>query len=138
MLNLVLISSVALTVICLGVCLLLLRRSRKETQECFALSTQLGTELAELSRDLDTISCRATGQARRIAWLESRVRNGSKLAAENAEDAPIQMQGKPTITERRHRVTQLTERGLDCSTIASMLNMPHGEVELMVGLSHVN
>ncbi|HYJ46739.1 MAG TPA: hypothetical protein VEV81_09010 [Pyrinomonadaceae bacterium] len=137
--NLVLVSSAALTVCCLGACLMLLRKARRETQDCLALSTQLGTELTEISRDLDTISCRATGQARRIAWLESRVRNGSAIAPVSVDDvAAVQVKARPTITERRHRVMQLNERGVDCNTIASMLNMPHGEVELMVGLSHVN
>ncbi len=136
--NLVLIACPILMIFCSGVCLMLLRRARRETRDCLELATQLSTELAETSRDMDTITCRVTGYSRRIAWLESRMRNNSTPTAAKVEEAPAQASGKPTITERRHRVTQLAERGVDCNTIASMLNMPHGEVELMVGLSHVN
>jgi DNA-binding NarL/FixJ family response regulator len=141
LLNLILIASASLMVCCAMACLIFLRKARQEAQNCTALTIELESRMAETSRDLDTMTQRATDQARRIAWLESRVRNSSVPAQQPPlvdEALSAQASTKPTITERRHRVMQLKRRGVDCNTIASMLNMPHGEVELMVNLNDIN
>jgi hypothetical protein len=137
--NLLMISCAALMVTGAVTCLHLMRKARNESQNCIAVATQLETELLETSRDLDTVSQRATDQARRIAWLESRVRNNLTPSLPVDEEIPARTpSNKPTITERRHRVNQLSRRGVDCHTIASMLNMPQGEVELMISLNQLN
>jgi len=136
--NMILIACASLMTLCSIACFILLRKARTETQNCVAVVTQLEKELAETSRDMDTISCRATRQDRRVAWIESRVRNNQVAAPALLDESQTAVSGKPTITERRHRVIQLTKRGVDCNTIATMLNMPHGEVELMISLSHLN
>ena len=136
--NLLLIACFSLMTLFAFACFIFLRKARKETQNCVAVINQLESELSETSRDMDTMAHRATAQDRRIAWIESRVRNNRASAPAPADEAVEQLSMKPTITERRHRVIQLTKRGVDCNTIASMLNMPHGEVELMIGLSHLN
>src|SRR3954464_12048157 len=108
-LNLIFIACPVLMIGCAFVCLIFLRKARSESRQAAVLVAQLENEISELSRDLDTVSQRATTQDRRVAWLESRVRN-SKVAAP-AEETVEQLSGKPTITERRHRVIQLTRRG---------------------------
>ncbi len=95
-------------------------------------------DLLELSRDLDSATVRANDQARRIAWLETRVRPArtivSAAPSNIIESAPAQP-SKPNITERRHRVLTLVRRGQTAGAIASTLNMTVGEVELIIGLS---
>ncbi len=132
----VLITCSSLSVIGALLCLLLLRWARSEAQNFHALALQMDAELSDASRELKLAARRADDHSRRLAWLESRVRP-------TATDAPTlvaatrQFQSKPTITERRHRVSQLARRGMDTNAIASVLNVPHGEVELMIGLSNV-
>ena len=74
-------------------------------------------------------------QARRIAWLESRVRGPVTAPAEEPVAEPsADVPAKPSITERRHRVLRLAQRGQDAKQIAATLGMNYGEVELMIGL----
>lgn len=76
-------------------------------------------------------------QARRIAWLESRVRQPKQIIKEEVEVAelPSPTIPKSPITERRHRVLALYAKGQSTETIASTLGMMPGEVELMVKLN---
>jgi hypothetical protein len=136
--NLVLIACSAIAGLSALVCILLMRRARTEARNCLAVVTELQTELSDTSRDMDTMTQRATSQERRIAWIESRVRNAKAVNLATDEETFSQPPAKLSVTEQRHRVAQLTNRGVDCNTIASMLDMPHGEVELMIGLSHLN
>lgn len=136
--NLVLIACSVITSASALLCLLLMRRARTEARDLLAVVTELETELSETSRDMDTMTQRATSQERRIAWIETRVRNARAVNVAPDEETFSQPPAKLSVTERRHRVAQLTNRGVDCHTIASMLDMPHGEVELMIGLSHLN
>ena len=117
-----------------GVCLALLLKWRANTNNCVAVMTQLDHELTEMSHDFDTVSRRAADQARRIAWLESRLRPNLTAAvpmASASEPSNIKL----NITERRHRVLSLARRGQDAGTIAATLGIPRGEVELMINLS---
>lgn len=112
-------------------CLRLLGRAREEAQNCAALATGLDAELTETARDLDLLSRVSAEQTRRLCALEERERAAAAAEAWAVSDEPP---APPTITERRHRVMQLARRGADAGEIASILNMPTGEVELMVGL----
>ena len=109
--------------------LIVITSSRRQKRNWVEASKRYDEEIAGLSRDLDTVSQQGGEQVRRIAWLESRVRNviPAKSSTENS-------QGKITITERRHRVLSLARRGQDIDTIARTLGMNHGEVELMINL----
>jgi DNA-binding NarL/FixJ family response regulator len=110
-----------------------LGKARRLARAGYALEGDFENSLAEFSRDLDTLSRKAGEQARRIAWLETRVRPGSKEQPVIAEML-TGTNPKPNITERRHRVLSLARRGQDARTIARTLGMPHGEVELMINL----
>lgn len=136
--NLALIACSVITSVAALACLLLMRRARTEARDLLAVVTELETELSDTSRDMDTMTQRTTSQERRIAWIESRVRNVKAVSLAPDEETFSQPPAKLSVTERRHRVVQLNKRGVDCNTIASMLDMPHGEVELMIGLSHLN
>lgn len=133
------IATIALTsaLITILACLTCLASNRKRRSELLMTTNQLGRleqDLHELSRDLDTATERATHQARRIAWLESRVHPGKQLEALHAPETSFD-KGRPPMTERRHRVLTLARRGQAAETIAATLNMAQGEVELIIGLS---
>jgi hypothetical protein len=118
-------------------CLSCLASNRKRRAELRITTNQLGRleqDLYELNRDLDTTTERATDQARRIAWLESRLHPGKHLEALHTPEASFD-KGRPPMTERRHRVLTLARRGQAVETIAATLNMAQGEVELIIGLS---
>ena len=78
-------------------------------------------------------------QARRIAWLESRVRQPKSIIKEDVtvEEILSPQLPKSPITERRHRVLALYAKGQTPETIAATLGMMPGEVELMVKLNQV-
>jgi hypothetical protein len=77
-------------------------------------------------------------QARRLAWVEQRVRQ-PKL---NTEDTVDELTGihetpKLNITERRHLVMSLSQRGQDIISISETLGMLPGEVELIINLNQM-
>jgi hypothetical protein len=113
--------------------LVLFARTRRRFQDWVALGTELNTELADLSRDLDSTSRQSGEHSRKLAWLEARARSRETDARLVDETVPA-VSSKPNITERRHRVLSLSRRGQDPKTIARTLGMPHGEVELMINL----
>ena len=106
--------------------------ARRRTQTAVALADGLkegfvakATELAELTRRHDEL-------ARRVARLESPRRR--TLAEPPPEPAEAPSEQKLTITERRHRVIALARKGQDAGTIATLLGIPRGEVDLIIGL----
>ena len=136
------IALAAIVVAC--VCVRLAHNSRRTTADCIAVALQLEGECADLSRDLDTATVRATDLSRRVAWLESRTPRPSKhpsgsIQRSRGDDAAqtFQLAARTGITERRHRVMRLAKRGEDVPTIAGTLGMPPGEVELIINLNTV-
>ena len=113
--------------------MMLLAKTRRLSRAVNLVESQLDAELASLSQDLDTSSCKSAEHGRRIAWLETRVRAASS-EKKRVEATVSTINSRPTITERRHRVLALARRGQDPQTIAHTLGMPHGEVELMINL----
>ena len=99
-----------------------------------AAALKLQSKMTALGAALDTLAQRATDQARRIAWLESRLQRSAAPEAEPTVDGTLSE--KTLITERRHRVLTLFRRGLDVQQIAATLSVPHGEVELIIGMNN--
>lgn len=136
------LSSLILFAVALASCassvvsVLIARRMYLRAEDAHAVLLQMEGEMAALSSDLDRHTERATTQANRIAWLESRLR-GTKPAVSAAPDLPLDFTAKMTMTERRHRVLKLHQRGQDTQTIAVTLGMARGEVELILGLTAV-
>lgn len=133
------ISSAALACACCVFSFFLARRWRHTAQNHLALAHGFEREAEELSRDLDLVTQRCSDAHRRLAWLESRVRSNltsaAALAPPAAETTYAAIPEKIGVTERRHRVLQLARRGQDAPTIARTLNLPNGEVELIMSLS---
>lgn len=95
----------------------------------------LETVLMKNKETLEANALRISDQARRIAWLETRVRQPKVASEEIIEDSNISEPQKLTMTERRHRVTTLAARGQSAETIAATLGMLTGEVELIINLN---
>ncbi len=133
--SLILFSITCVALIASVTSLLLLRYARAETRDIHAVLLQMESEHAALSRDLDRHTERATLQGSRIAWLETRVR-GTRAVTPVPEPPPtLDFSTKLTMTERRHRVLKLRQRGQDARTISATLGMQRGEVELILGLT---
>lgn len=112
--------------------------NRRNNQLIDALTAQLEEIEDDLNKSnelLEDSKIRATDQARRIAWLEARIRKPEKvkkdiLSQEVLTPKPVEM----NMTERRHRVLTLASRGQNAETISSTLGMLKGEVELIMSL----
>lgn len=111
-------------------------KAHRRAEDLHAVILQLENEMDAMSGDLDHAAERTNDYGRRVAWLETRIRTSAGATAPPdpeplfVEDA----QTRSNITERRHRVLKLHARGQDARTIAATLGMPHGEVELIIGL----
>lgn len=83
----------------------------------------------------DTVNKRTSDQARRIAWLESRLRKPLQNSDEVLNDNILTETSKLSMTERRHRVVTLASRGKSADSIAASLGLFKGEVELILRLN---
>ncbi|MEW6732487.1 MAG: hypothetical protein AB1489_14255 [Acidobacteriota bacterium] len=132
------IQLVSCTVATVSICLsaVMALRLHKEKQKNLQLVSQVNTKISGMNSELKVVTKQATDLARRTAWLESRVRPGVAAPEPTVEES-VAAAAKPSITERRHRVLSLSRRGIDVNTIALMLGVPHGEIELIIGLNKV-
>jgi DNA-binding NarL/FixJ family response regulator len=88
------------------------------------------------SKDMsETNAHRVNEQSRRIAWLETRIRQPKLSSDEVLDDTVLTETPKPTMTERRHRVITLASRGQNAQSIAAALGLLTGEVELIINLN---
>lgn len=78
---------------------------------------------------------RSADQARRIAWLETRIRKPRNNTDEVLNDTILTEAPKLSMTERRHRVISLANRGKNIESIATSLGLFKGEVELILSLN---
>lgn len=78
---------------------------------------------------------RLADQSRRIAWLETRIRQQKPSGFEDLDDIESTDATKLNITERRHRVITLAARGQNVESISTSLGMLPGEVELIIDMN---
>lgn len=120
---------------CGCVCLMLALKARRESQHHLAVAVEIDGQLATVRQELQTVSQRAAEQRDRLAQLEAREwRRAVQPEAEEVVSAAA-APARQNVTERRHRVLRLAQRGLDARTIAETLGLPQGEVALIVGLN---
>lgn len=119
--------------------------SYRQARNCRGLlefTEQQLSEVAEFANDLqETVEgckTRSADQSRRIAWLESRVRQPKIVKEEIIDDSMPAKPVKWNMTERRHRVLTLSSRGQAPDKIAATLGMMPGEVELIINLNQPN
>ena len=117
------------------------RKNRELIEFTYKQIEELGNSLAENKQTLAAAAQRAANNSRRVAWLESRLRQ-PKLAKSDVLEETILTEPKPTptlnVSERRRRVLTLASRGQNTETIASTLGMLPGEVELIINLNRAN
>jgi DNA-binding NarL/FixJ family response regulator len=113
-------------------------RNHRQLLEFLAKQNEeLEESLAAGKETFENGSKRFSEQSRRIAWLETRVRQ-PKLATEEVVDERVSAGlPKSNMTERRHRVLTLASRGQNSDKIAATLGMMRGEVELILNLNRV-
>ncbi|HQU86053.1 MAG TPA: hypothetical protein PKY59_23200 [Pyrinomonadaceae bacterium] len=123
------------------VCLKKLRNHRELLEFNAKQTEELEKSLSNSKDLLEESRQKVNDQARRVAWLESRVRQPKTAKKDVVEEQEVQIieekpvVNKSNITERRHRVLTLASRGQSPETIASTLGMMPGEVELIINLN---
>lgn len=137
--NIVIFSIVGLAAAA-GIALLIQRNKR--VKEMMGLLEFAQSQIDELQDAIirtkefhETAHRRDSDQARRIAWLESKIRKPRPTSDEVLDDSVITEQPKLSMTERRHRVITLASRGKNAEAIASSLGLFKGEVELILNLN---
>ena len=119
--------------------------SRANFRRCNEFLEQTGRQIEELEASLaenrltrEADERKIKDQARRIAWLESRVRQPKSVKPKETvlpDAMPVHDVLKTNMTERRHRILTLASRGQSIDAIASTLGMMPGEVQLVVNLN---
>lgn len=132
----ILITAVALSILSFvfsAYCAAKNKKSAKLLEELDLAIEEMENELIT-SRDLlEESKIRTSEQARRIAWLEARIRKPEKVKKDILDQQVLTPKPLETnMTERRHRVLSLASRGQDAETIASTLGLLKGEVELIM------
>lgn len=130
----IVLTSAVLALICFCLCMILSFKLRALAKRNTLLEQTLEERIAGANQDLKTTAKRIDEYARRIAWVETRIRPGTP-PPEPTVDESLAAAAKPSLTERRHRVLSLARKGIDVNTIATMLGSPHGEIELIIGLN---
>lgn len=132
----IIIISIVATISSLGIAIILALKIRLEKKSVLSQIDDLEIKLNRFRQDIEVLTKKDVEQAGKIIWLESRVRSSNIAKEENFQDKDSSvLAGKLSLTERRHRILSLARRGLDTNTISTMLGTPHGEVELVIGLS---
>lgn len=119
-----------------AICYSRLTRSKKLVDALIAQVGELEHELREVNELNDAANLRAIDHARRIAWLETRVRKPEKHESQGLSEEAVspKKSNQENMTERRHRVLTLASRGQDAGSIAAALGMFIGEVDLIMRL----
>ena len=128
------VASGFIAVLCFFWCIVLSFKLRAARKLAASLAEQVTDEVAIFKDQLETATTQAADQARRIAWLESRMRPNTVLQEQESKKA-LPPTANLTVTERRHRVLSLARRGMSVNTIAAMLGEMPGEIELIINLS---
>lgn len=119
-------------------CFLHVRQLTKKLVDYSTQVAELQDSLESNQEQFEAVLQKNADAMRRIAWLETRVRQPAKAVEKPAELEPERTVGgtfRPEIAERRRRVLTLAERGQRAETIAATLGMLSGEVELILNLS---
>ena len=128
------VASGFIAVLCFFWCVILSFKLRAAKKLAALLAEQTADEVAIIKDQLESATTQAADQARRLAWLESRVRPNTVLQEQESKKTLVPA-GNLTVTERRHRVLSLARRGMSVNTIAAMLGEMPGEIELIINLS---
>ncbi|MEZ5306527.1 MAG: hypothetical protein R2684_17670 [Pyrinomonadaceae bacterium] len=77
----------------------------------------------------------SSDHARRIAWLDAKVRQSRYFSIKEKNSTAIRDERRPSIEERRERILRMSDEGYDCDMIATHLGLMPGEVQLILNLN---
>lgn len=119
--------------------------SYKKSRECRNLLEFTEKQIQDLDADLlqtnETVGAalnRLSENSRRVAWVETKVRKPQPRREDVLEEPEFvapQIAPKLGIVERRNRILALAARGQSPESIASVLGMMPGEVQLIINLN---
>jgi len=115
-------------------------RRRPATDEAPVSAAYLLREIEVLQSALAEAQRRAEDHERRVKWLERFLRQAkaSQAQASDGDELVTDTSRQPRgIIERRYQVLKLARQGLGIEEISARLNLPHGEVGLILGLCHL-
>ena len=95
------------------------------------LEDTLAATKEALAKSSQTVS----DHARRLAWLDAKIRQSRFVSVQNTRPAQTAAKQKTNIKEQRSRVLKLAGLGQDPNSIAAALGMMPGEVELILSLN---
>lgn len=128
-------------------CVALARKLREVTHKQQVLATDVDYRFNEVRQNLNALAQHTTAQLQRLAQRPSPSIPQPKTQSAPSPSLPTPemaaatvaaqtANGRPSVTERRHRVLTLARRGMDVKAIAQTLGMPHGEVALIIRMSN--
>jgi DNA-binding NarL/FixJ family response regulator len=109
-------------------------QAHRLAQRSMAAATQLAARVTNLEQQVERLLHQNSDYGPRLDWIETRVRTAEIKRGARGPAAAAEP-GQLSITERRHRVLTLAQRGLEAEQIAATLGVPHGEVELIISLN---
>lgn len=127
--------------IAVGVCFYKQRKNRELIEFTYKQIEDLVSTITENKETLAAAAQRAADNSRRVAWLETRLRQPKSAKSDVLEEAILsepELAPKLNVSERRRRVLSLASRGQNTETIAETLGMLPGEVELIISLNRAN
>ena len=108
-----------------------LRQAERQQQTAAqALTQRLTAAELQLKHTLE----QTAEQSRRVAWLELHLHQ-TRAGLSLLNNPAVNGGNVTSMTERRHRVMVLAQRGMDTEMIAETLGVPKGEIELIISLS---
>lgn len=98
----------------------------------------LDAELVQTNETVGTALNRLSENSRRVAWAETKLRKPQPKKEDILDEsffAAPKVAPKLGIVERRNRILSLASHGQSPETIASILGMMPGEVQLIINLN---
>ncbi|NNE66267.1 MAG: hypothetical protein HKN33_06845 [Pyrinomonadaceae bacterium] len=135
------IAAALLSATAIGLSLVTLLRNRRQQHllELEAERIELLEETLAESRGLLESNCEtASEHARRIAWLDAKLRRSRHVSTQKKPVSKPVSNGRTSISRNKDRVLKLAETGQDARTIAATLGLMPGEVELVLNLNSRN
>lgn len=129
----------------IAITLALKLRETKTAQNLF--ESDVENQLREIRRNLDLLAHRTAEQLQQFSFetkpakseIFNPVREAVAVRQSVVAEAAVAIQpatARESLTERRHRILTLSQRGMDAKTIAMRLGVPQGEVALIIRMSN--
>jgi SOS response regulatory protein OraA/RecX len=124
--------------IALVVCFAQMQKARRRAADLLAVAAHFESEIEEIKREMIVVAHSADDLQRRIAQIETEARAAKLSSTPMTESKPASRGAlQRAMQERRQQILSLAARGHEAEAIADLLDMPRGEVELIIGLNSI-